>query len=159
MPYTIFPVSTLFSNVVNMGFSYLALVIVMLILKQKFSWTMLLTLAYLPALLLFILGISLFLAAVYVFFRDIRHIYVVVLTLWTYLTPLFYTIETMPAKVVKILKLNPMYHYVNFFRNLNINGVVPDIKHWLIIYGCGILSLIVGSVVFKLTRKKFILYI
>ena len=131
----------------------------MLILKQKFTWTMLLTLAYLPALLLFILGISLFLAAVYVFFRDIRHIYVVVLTLWTYLTPLFYTIETMPAKVVKILKLNPMYHYVNFFRNLNINGVVPDIKYWLIIYGCGILSLIVGSVVFKLTRKKFILYI
>lgn len=159
VPYSIFSVSSLFSNLVNMGFSFIALILVMLILGQPISWTIVMTIVYLPALLLFVLGVSLFLSAVYVFFRDIKHIYTVVLTLWTYLTPLFYTVNTMPAKVFNILRLNPMYHYVKVFRDIVTGGIVPDITHWLIIYACGFISIGLGSLIFRLTRKKFILYI
>ena len=46
------------------------------------------------------------------FFRDIIHLWGVVLTAWTYATPLFYPIEVLPDLVRTLMQFNPMYQYV-----------------------------------------------
>ena len=112
------------------------------------------TVVLLPAIMLFSLGLSYFLSALYVFFRDLKHIYSVILTLWTYLTPLFYTIDALKNQTLeKFMKLNPMYHYVEYFRDLLI-GTVPSLEMHIVCYGFGIAMFVIGYVFLSAVRNQ-----
>jgi len=158
--YSIFPIANMFTALVNFGLSFISLIIVMLFVHQTFHWTILLTAAIIPAVLLFSLGIGFALASLYVFFRDVKHLYEVFLTLWMYLTPMFYSITMLKDNfIAKIIQLNPMTYFVNAFRNIIQWGVVPSIQEFLIMYAWAFLMLLLGYAIFKLNRKKYILYI
>lgn len=158
--YSVFPVANMFNALINFGLSFVALVILMICLRQVFHWTTVLTLAILPALLLFSLGIGFGLACMYVFFRDVKHLFEIFLTLWTYLTPIFYTISSIKsATVTKIITLNPMTTFVTAFRDIIQWGTVPSLTQFLIMYGWAFLAIILGYGLFKLNQKKYILYI
>ena len=160
----IFPISNVLSAVVNFFFSLLALFVVMLFFLNKgmsFHWTILMTLVpFLPFLMLFSLGVSFILSTIYIRFRDIQHIYSVVLTLWMYLTPLFYSINMIQGHqtATKILKLNPMYHYVLYFREI-LMGTVPSLEMHAITAAWGVGMCLVGFLFFHFSKKKFLLYI
>ncbi len=161
----IFPLSNVLSAVVNFFFSLIALFLVMLIFLNKpgvgFHFTLFMTLVpFLPAFVLFCLGISFILSTIYIRFRDIKHIYSIVLTLWTYLTPLFYSLEMIQGHktATYILKLNPMYHYVTYFRQILI-GNVPSLLTHGILYAWGVGMFLVGFLIFHFSKKKFLLYI
>ena len=126
-----------------------------------FHWTMLLIVfAWLPGIQFFSAGISFVLSVVYVRFRDIKHLYGVFLTLWMYLTPVFYSIDALKldSSYLAVMKLNPMLYYLQCFRDL-VNGTVPSGKSFLICYGVGLGFLGIGYLIFKLSRKKLLLYI
>ncbi len=133
MSYNVFPLACALSAVVNFLFSFIALLGVMLfswiVLDQAvFSFNVFLVFVALPALFLFCYGISLVLSALYVFFRDIMHFYNVFLTLWMYLTPIFYSARIFEQKANEgnalgsmmetVVNLNPMYHFVEYFRDV-----------------------------------------
>ena len=161
----IFPLSNVLSAAVNFFFSLIALFGVMLLFLDKpgvgFRPTLLLTpVTFLPPLLLFCLGVSFFLATVYIRFRDIEHIYSVVLTLWAYLTPLFYSFEIIKGheRALALLKINPMYHFVTSFRAL-LMGRVPSLLTHAILFGWGLGAFVVGFLFFHFSKKRFLLYI
>lgn len=163
LPRYVFPVSNVITATVNSFFSFVALIIVMLfrIKKVSFHWTMFMVLfPYLPALMLFSLGLSFILCVLYVFFRDIKHIYGVILTLWTYLTPLFYSIDSLHLQneVFKfIMQLNPMYQYVTYFRDVVLYGNIPSLATHAILYAWGIGLTVLGVIIFKLNENKMII--
>jgi len=161
----IFPISNVLSAVVNFFFSMIALFVVMLFFLNKpgvgFHFTILLTIApFLPLLMLFSLGVSFILSTIYIRFRDIQHIYSVVLTLWMYLTPLFYSLDMIKGHqtATSILKLNPMYHYVTYFRTI-LMGSIPSLAEHLIMLAWGAGTCLVGFLFFHFSKKKFLLYI
>lgn len=162
VPYAVFPTSAVMSSLVNFGFSIIALIAVMLIrIPQgvRFFWTMpMILVPWLPAMMMFSLGLAFFLCTIYVRFRDIRYLYSVFLTLWMYMTPVFYSLEILSPKVQAVLRFNPMVHYLKYFRQV-LMGQIPSWQTHLIIYGCGLASLGLGYLVFRLFRRKFILYI
>ena len=162
VPYFVFPASNVVSSLVNFGFSFIALIIVMLIYLPKgseFHWTLFMTIVWLPSIFMFSLGLSLVLCSIYVRFRDVKHLYGVFLTLWHYLTPIFYSDKILDgSNVKKLLVFNPMWHYLGYFRSL-IMGIMPSWQTHLIIYGVGIGMLLIGWFVFKSQRKSFIIYI
>lgn len=160
IPYSVFPVSQNLSSAVNFGFSLIALVFVMLVRMSagvKFYWTMLLILPWLPSIMLFSIGISYILCSIYVRFRDIKHIYSIFLTLWMYMTPIFYSYKILSSKVQNVIRFNPMLHYLNYFRN-SLIGIVPSLNEHLICYGVGIAFFLLGALIFNLSKKKFIFY-
>lgn len=164
IPYAVFPISNVLSSTVNFGFSLVALVIVMLVRMSKgvmFHWTMILIIfAWLPAILFFSAGISFVLSVVYVRFRDIKHLYGVFLTLWMYSTPVFYSLDKMNLSkgYLTAMSFNPMLHYLQSFRDL-VNGTIPSGKEFLICYGVGLGCLGLGYLIFRLSRKRLLLYI
>lgn len=158
--YSIFPIANMVNALVNFGLSFIALIIVMLFVKQTFHWTILMTVTIIPAVLLFSLGIGFALASLFVFFRDVRHLYEVFITLWMYLTPMFYSVSMLKNDfIVKIVGLNPMTHYITAFRDIIQWGNIPSIQEFLIMYGWAFLMLIIGYAIFKCNQKKYILYI
>ena len=160
VPYFVFPASNVVSSLVNFGFSLIALLLVMLVRIKyvTFSPTLLMIVVWLPAIFMFCLGLALVLCSIYVRFRDIQHLYSVFLTLWMYMTPIFYSPKMLDEDVQKILLINPLGHYLDYFRQL-VMGVVPSWQTHVLIYAIGIVTLLIGWLIFKSLRKSFILYI
>ena len=142
-----------------MFFSLIALVIVMLATQLSLKWTMLFI--WVPMLYVFIFstGLGLVLASANVFFRDTKHLYGVFLTLWMYLTPLFYPIESVSPEVQKIIGYNPLYHFISIFRGMMLDGVLPSFRENIICLGTGLVVLLLGLFCFKKSQDKFILHI
>ena len=114
---------------------------------------------FLELLLLFCMGMGMVLSALAVYFRDMLHLYSVMLMAWMYLTPIFYPISALPEGVAFFVRLNPMYHYVTFFREVVLYGVLPAPSLWLGCFGYGLASLSVGLLVFRRLQRNFILYL
>ena len=160
VPKFIFTVSKITSGMVDLVFSLGALVIVMIVTRANFSWTILLFPFVILQLYLFCVGLGLFLAQANVYFKDSQFIYNAVTTAWMYLTPIFYPLEMLPDWLCWCVKhFNPMYFYVGQFRDLIYSGTIPG--PMIICAGCGaaILMLIIGLFSFSKTEDNFILYI
>lgn len=172
--YYVFPLSNNLSALVNFLFSCIALLGVMLFVWIKgeavFSLNILMAFLMLPALFIFNYGMSMILAALYVFFRDIQHFYTVFLTLWTYLTPIFYKIDrigntTLAEKfVTAVINLNPMYHFVEYFRDViyrcaAMGRSLPTNGALFKLYLIGLVFFAIGVAVYNLTKRKYIFYI
>ena len=121
---------------------------------------------FLPCLLLpvllaagFTVGLSLALAAMAVYFRDLNHLYGLVTLAWTYLTPLFYPISIIPAQWMLLLRFNPMLYYVGIFRALVYEGVLPPVLDWVIAGLFSILTLSGGCLIFHALKKGFFLHL
>ena len=159
VPKFIFPVSRVTSSFVTMSFSLTAILIVMLVTRARFYWTILLIPVPILFLFLFCCGMGMMLSALSVYFRDVTHLWSVVTLAWMYGTPIFYSIDMMPARLMRLMKLNPMYHFLNVFRNLVIWGNIPGLNAWLGCVASGLLVFALGIWVFGKLQKNFILHI
>lgn len=158
VPKYIFPVAAISSSFVNYFFSLLALIIVMVATKVPF--TPVLSLVPLPLIYIlgFSVGIGLLLSTLAVFFRDIRHLYGVLLVAWMYLTPIFYPMSMVPDMVKSIIYLNPLYYFIELFREIVLYGQLPSIQLHLICISMMLISLVLGLTVFKKYQDRFILF-
>ena len=160
IPKYIFTVAKVSSGLMDFVFSLGALIIVMVVTRSPFCWQMILLPVLFIQLYLFCLGLGFLLATLHVFFRDIQYIYHAVTTVWMYLTPIFYPLESLPYSLQVLIKtLNPMYYYVLFFRDVALYGQLPGPR---IFWGCwiwGIVMMILGLYVFQKNKDRFILYI
>ncbi len=159
IPKYIFPLSRVVSSFVTMSFSLAAVVLVMLITRSPIYWTILLFWVPLLFLLVFCCGIALTLAALTVYFRDIQHLFGVITLGWMYATPIFYPLEQLPEFTQKVMKLNPLYHYINFFRNLVMYGNIPGHNTWIACILSSLVMLAIGLWVFRKLQRNFILYV
>lgn len=161
VPKYMFPVEKCIFALINYLFSLLAVFFVMII--QGVYPTPTTFLAVLPIIYCFVFccGFSLILSALTVFFRDISHLYSVLLTLWMYLTPILYSVDFLEGHklLYNIVKFNPMKYYVEYLRDVMMYNTVPGLKMNLICIGFAVLFLAVGSFIFKKCEGKFILHI
>ncbi len=155
----IFPLEKVLFQLVNFAISLIAVAAVMLYFQIVPSFSLLLMPVLLIYMLLFSLGLGLLLSALAVFFRDVCHLWGVVITAWCYATPLFYPFEILPEWMQAAEAFNPMYHYVTYFRDIAMSGVVPSLTENLVCLGIALITFVVGFLVFKANEKKFILYV
>lgn len=160
VPKYIFTLSKVTSSLVNLLFAMGAMLVVFLASRVHLSVYMFFIPVILAELYCFSLGMGLFLAQGAVFFRDIQYIYSVILTAWTYLTPVFYPMELLPDAMRRAVKLlNPMYHYITQFRKVVIYQCMPNWESVVYGYLMAFLFLGLGTWSFLKAQDKFILYI
>jgi len=159
VPRYIFPVSSILSSLVNMFFSFIAFIIVFLIMGERISWTFFLI--PIPVILIFVfsLGVGMILSSLCVFFRDITYIYGIGITLLMFMTPIFYPVSILPDRVYYLIHLNPMFHYVTYFRELTLTGSLPGLWSNIICSGFALAALSIGVLVTISQQDKYILHI
>ena len=155
----VFPVEKVLFGLVNFAFSLIAVLIVMFAVGVYPTWTALLLPLFLVYFGMFCVGLSLLLSTLSVFFRDVIHLWSVILTAWTYATPLFYPADILPGWMMTLERFNPMFHFVNYIRELLLYQRLPSVKLNVACAVCGILMLVVGLLVFRKNERRFILYI
>lgn len=159
VPKYIFPISRVLSSFVTLLFSLAAVVIVMLATKTPVTPVILLFPIPLAYVLAFSMGVGLILSVLAVYFRDTTHLYGVLTTAWMYLTPIFYPIESIPEKVQPLIRLNPLFQFIDCFRQIVLYGQVPTLQNTVISCLWCLIALAVGAWLFRKRQSNFILHI
>ncbi|WP_072729015.1 ABC transporter permease [Paenibacillus sp. NAIST15-1] len=159
VPKYIYPFSRVLSSGVNFLFSLLALYTVIVVTGMRITYHHVALVYGIGCMFIFICGLSFLLAAMMVFFRDTQFLYSIVLTIWTYMTPIFYPESILPSSIMSIIKFNPMYHFIRFIRVIILNNGFPDPKAWLLCAVFAVGSLLIGIFVFNRSQNKFILHL
>lgn len=158
----VFPVQKVLFSLVNFSFSLVAVALVMLFFGVVPTWHLILLPVCLLLLMCFCMGLGMMLSALAVFFRDVMHLWTVVITAWMYLTPIFWTtdyISQMAHWIQVLVVLNPMYNYLQFMRDIFLFNTVPSALTFGLCVAWAVLALAIGYTVFHKTEHKFILYI
>ncbi len=143
-------------NFVDSIFEFLVLIVILFFfVGVKVSWNIM----YIPVVMLIqfflIIGFLLLLSTFYVFFRDINHIWTVLLQIGFFATPIIYPASLLIGKFSLMLILNPMAHFINIYRNIIIYGKAPTLNGLLILCLFSITILIMGWIIFKKTESRF----
>ena len=158
----VFPVQKVLFSLVNFAFSLIAVAIVMLWFRVVPTWHLLLLPVCLVLLMFFCMGLGLLLSAATVFFRDIMHLWSVVITAWTYFTPIFWTTDyilKMPHILRVLMYANPMYNYLQFMRDIFLFQTCPTPLEFGLCVAWAAIAMVIGYAVFHKNEHKFILYI
>ena len=160
LPRTSLVISTIGTGIINILFSLVPLAVIYLFTKTPVSETFILLPIAILFLAAFALGFSLILSAIGVFFPDVSEMYPIVLTAWMYLTPIIYP-EEMIADVVNgwLLRLNPLYHLIKFFRLVTFDGLYPTTQEFITALVLSFGVLIIGWIFFTRQAKKFAYYV
>ena len=110
-------------------------------------------------LLAFNLGIGMILSAMFVFFRDTQYLYDVFLTLLTYLSAIFYRIDSYSPAIQRLFLLNPVFCYIKYFRTVVIDGAIPSLAFHLLCAFYGLAAMALGFLVYKKNNHKFLYYV
>lgn len=139
---TVLTVAFLFAG--NLIIQFLPLVAVVVVLQTAFS-----------------LGIGLAAASLNAFYRDVEYLTNIVLQLWFWVTPIIWPPSLLTEEhtiagieLATIVRWNPMYHFVEAYRLLMYDGRLPGWHTWVILLLCSVLSLALGSLVFRWVEPR-----
>ncbi|WP_197029285.1 ABC transporter permease [Alicyclobacillus macrosporangiidus] len=154
-PREILPLSVVTSNFINFLLSLVVLLVGYIIFRVPLG----IALIYLPLVLaveyLFTAGLSLFLAAMTTYFRDIEHIVNVLLFAWFYVTPVLYPLSKVPEQYRMWFELNPMSPIIDAYTQVMYDGIFPHWESFIIISCVSVVVCVAGMAVFGAVKKGF----
>ena len=149
-PREIFIVSTTLAKIVDFFLASTVFILFMFIYHLPITWNVLWFIPIFAIQQLFTYGLSLILASLNLFYRDIQYVLTLIVMVWMYLTPVIYPTEIFPEKYKLIFQLNPMAVIINAYRQTILGGGMPNLTS----LGIGLLvSLIVTFIGIRIFRK------
>lgn len=159
VPKYIYPLTRVLSSFINLIISMVPLILVVLVSGVRLTPAFLLVPYPMICIGIFCLGLGMTLATSMVFFQDTQFLWNVLSMIWMYLTPIFYPASILPAKVAWILKVNPLYYYIDFMRTCIIDGTSPALQTYAACLFSALAMLCIGLLIFKKNQDKFVLYL
>ena len=155
-PAKILPVYISFSSLITEFISIIILIIAIICILHFVSFYIILLPLIIFFQLLFALGFGFLLATVNVFFRDTAPLTGVFLTVWLYLTPIFYPVSIVPDKFKGLYMLNPMTHLVGIYRDIFLKNQMFSLKSLAYFSLISIVVFAIGYFLFTKHHRKFV---
>ena len=153
-PRMIVPLSSIGVSIIDFLVALLLLAILMLIYGIAPSVQFLLFPFFFFGLAIAAIGMSTWLAAVTVVYRDFRFVIPFMLQIWMYLTPVIYPITFIPQELRWIIYLNPIVGWVTGMRAAVLGGPID----WLGVAISALLTLLIfwlGLRYFERSERRF----
>ena len=109
--------------------------------------------------LIFLMGIGLIAAALYVFVRDMRYIVESVLLLLFWVVPIVYSFEMVPPNMRDLYQYNPLAALVLAFQMIIIKGNPPPVTLLVKLTLVSISAMALGLEIFKRAERRFYEYL
>lgn len=155
-PAAILPVVTITANLIHFLIALPLLLIVVLVEGAPLRATLWLLPLLIAMQFVLTLGLAYVTAALHVVFRDTQHLVTVFVLLLFYLTPIFYAVETIPARLRPIFALNPLLHIIDGYRALLVRGEWPAPLPWLLVLAGSLAGLLAGMWLFGHISNRFV---
>lgn len=112
---------------------------------------------YLFCSIFLLLGITWLTSSIRVFVKDIGNFIAIVIQIGFWATPIFWSLDLVPAHHRYIIELNPMFYIIDGFRDTFINHIWFWEKGFLTLYflGFSLVFFVIGAVVFRKLRVHF----
>jgi lipopolysaccharide transport system permease protein len=104
---------------------------------------------------LIVIGLSLSLAALNVYYKDVQYIWAVLMRAFFFLTPVIYPVTIYPPQYMGWFLLNPIARVIEASRKTLIYNALPNIPDVAIIYFAAAVSLLVGYLIFTKLEPRF----
>ena len=149
-------ISSSLTAFIMMSFEFVVLIVFFIVLKFVPPTTIVLLPLLLIDLFILSLGVSLILSVLYVYFRDIKFIWEVVLRAGFFLTPIVYSLEMFPENIRSILNLNPLVPIFDTARGLILYNSLPSIESTLYMTLSSLAVIVIGLIVFRIKNKNLV---
>lgn len=128
-----------------------SLFVVFLIISGNFpGWSFIALMPLLSILVLFAIGLGISLGVLNVFFRDVGQFFGIFLQFWFWLTPIVYSINTLPEIAQSWLAFNPMSSLMAGFQSVLVSGNWPQ---WQTLWPTTLLALSLCALGYLLFSK------
>lgn len=156
IPKLIFTLSTSLGLFIDCILTSATLLILIFVIGGKLSWP----LFFLPfsflLLFMFSLGLSMIVAVVTVYFRDLQHVLGIVLQALFFLTPILYKPEALAGKIAFLVALNPVVPFIDLFRAPIYLGTLPSNGTLLLSLTYTFISMVGGFLFFMKYERKLV---
>lgn len=147
--------SSNFANLIGSTLEFAVLFPLLIFLGMKVTYLALLLPAILALEFMLIIGVSLILASLNVYYRDVNQIWDIILQLGFFLCPIIYSITLIPERYIFTYSLNPMTRIIESIRKILYYNTLPTITDFIIVLAIGLLLLIIGYLIFRRLEPRF----
>lgn len=124
-PREIFPVAAVLVSLVDFAVASVVLGVLVWWYGVDLKWTVVLLPLVLLVHLAFTVAVAMVLAMANLFYRDVKYLFEVALTVWMFLTAVLYPVRLVGGSMGILMQLNPVTPIIEAYRDALIRGVVP----------------------------------
>ncbi len=154
-PREIFPISAVLVSLVDFAIGTIVLIGLMIYYQAAPTVALLALPWVLLAQILLTLGISLLLAMGNLFYRDVKYLFELVLTIWMFLSAVLYPVSQVGGTAGQIMALNPMTPILEGYRDVLLRGRFPDPASFLLTTAASAALLVVTWIIFHRAEYQF----
>lgn len=155
-PREVLPISFVTSNFINMIYSFAVVLAVVILMGDHVN---LLAWMYLPIVMvieyLLALGCTLITSSVTVFFRDLQYILGIIAMAWQFLTPVMYSVDMVPDRLMPLFLMNPMTSIIVAYRDILYYGQIPAVGTLVLPLVISMIVLVMGELLFHRIQRYF----
>ncbi len=155
-PREVLPISYVLSQLINMLLSFIVVAIVLLVSGKGINlavWW------YLPIIILqetlLAFGLTLLVAGITVYFRDMQFLLNIIMMAWQFLSPVMYSVDMVPDNFRGIFNLNPMTPIIVAYRDVLYYKQAPHLHTFILGTVMGVAMLMIGCFSFGKLKKHF----
>ena len=155
-PREVLPISHVTCQLVTMLFSFIVVFAVLILSGKGLNPVALL---FLPVVMLaeymLALSLTMIVSALTVYLRDLEHILTIVMMAWQFMTPVMYSVDLVPPKLLPIFNLNPMTPIIVAYRDILYYKRIPQMSTLLQGALLSVVLMIIGWNVFGHLKRHF----
>jgi lipopolysaccharide transport system permease protein len=125
-PKEMFPISAVLVSLVDFAVGSVVLVLLMLYYQVSPTAALLALPLVIAIHVIFTIAVSLILSMANLFYRDVKYLFELVLTVWMFLTSVLYPARLVGGTIGQLLRVNPMTPIIDAYRDVLIRGQWPD---------------------------------
>ena len=125
-PREVFPLSAVLVCLVDLLLGSLVLVALMIYYQVAPTAALLFIPVIVLVTLIFTIAVALFLAMSNLFYRDVKYLFEVAITVWMFTTSVVYPLTSVQGTLGLVLSLNPMTQIIEAYRAVLLYGRYPD---------------------------------
>jgi ABC-type polysaccharide/polyol phosphate export permease len=154
-PREIFPASAVLVSLVDFAVGLLVLIGLMMYYHVAPSMALLAMPLVIIVQVVFTGAIALLLAMGNLFYRDVKYLFDVVITIWMFVSSVLYPMPTAGGTVTWLLALNPMTVIIDAYRDVLLRGRIPDLYAFGVAAVFSILALAMAWLAFHRAEFQF----
>ena len=147
--YEILVISACLTALLSFLLTFILALLLIFIVKGGFSIIALYSLMLILELFFIMLGLSLVLSVFFVYYKDIGHMWDVMLNIGFWLNPVAYPITFIPERYLGIYMSNPLARIITAFRDILLKNYLPSIQSLIITFIISLAILLIGFLIYK----------
>jgi lipopolysaccharide transport system permease protein len=154
-PREILPFSAITVALVDLAVGSSVLIILMLWFRVPASPYILVLPVVIFVHVVFTAAVSLLLAMANLFYRDVKYLFEVVITVWLFATAILYPLDSLSPRLRTLVSLNPMTPIIEAYRDAILGTGVPDFASIATVGAISLLALVAAWVQFHRSELEF----